>query len=69
MSLPESAEEEKEGQTWDFPSGPLIKNLPCNAGDAGSIPGLGSKTPHCCCLVAKLRLTLQPHAPRRLLCP
>ena len=24
-----------------FPGGPVVKNLPCNAGDAGLIPGLG----------------------------
>ena len=24
----------------------MIKNLPCNAGDVGSIPGLGSKIPY-----------------------
>ena len=24
-----------------FPGGPVVKNLSCNAGDAGSIPGLG----------------------------
>ena len=24
-----------------FPGGPVVKNLPCNAGDTGSIPGLG----------------------------
>ena len=24
---------------WDFPGGPGAKNLPCNAGDAGLIPG------------------------------
>ena len=63
MSIPESAEEVKEGQTRDFPSGPLVKNLPCDAGDAGSIPDQGSKTLHCCCLVAKSRLTFQPHGP------
>ena len=28
-----------------FLGGPMIKNLPCNAGDAGSIPGLGTKIP------------------------
>jgi len=27
-----------------FPSGSVIKNLPVNAGDAGSIPGLGGFT-------------------------
>ena len=28
-----------------FPGGPVVKNLPCNAGDAGSIPGQGTKIP------------------------
>ena len=30
----------------DFPGGPVVKNLPCNAGDASLIPGLGTKIPH-----------------------
>ena len=25
----------------DFPVGPVVKNLPANAGDMGSIPGVG----------------------------
>ena len=25
----------------DFPGGPVVKNLPANAGDTGSISGLG----------------------------
>ena len=25
----------------DFPGGPVVKNLPINTGDVGSIPGLG----------------------------
>ena len=25
---------------WDFPVGSAIKNLPANAGDPGSVPGL-----------------------------
>ena len=29
-----------------FPGGPVVKNLPCNAGDVGSIPGQGTKIPH-----------------------
>ena len=33
-------------QCWDFPGGPVVKNLPSNAGDAGSIPGWGTKIPH-----------------------
>ena len=30
----------------DFPAGPVVKNLPSNAGDVGSIPGRGTKIPH-----------------------
>ena len=30
----------------DFPGGPMVKNLPYNAGDMGSIPGQGTKIPH-----------------------
>ena len=30
----------------DFPGGPVVKNLPANAGGTGSIPGLGTKIPH-----------------------
>ena len=29
-----------------FPGGPEVKNLPCNAGDASSIPGQRTKIPH-----------------------
>ena len=32
--------------TGDFPGGPVVKNPPCNAGDAGLIPGQGTKIPH-----------------------
>ena len=30
----------------NFSAGPVVKNLPCNVGDAGSIPGQGMKIPH-----------------------
>ena len=30
----------------DFPGGPVVKNLPYNAGDVGLIPGQGTKIPH-----------------------
>ena len=30
----------------DFPGGRVVENLPCNAGDAGSIPGWRTKIPH-----------------------
>ena len=29
-----------------FPGGPVIKKLPANSEDTGSIPGLGTKAPH-----------------------
>ena len=29
----------------DFPGGPVVKNLPCNAGDAGLSSGQGTKIP------------------------
>ena len=31
--------------SWDFSGGPVVKNLPSNAGDMGSIPGRGTKSP------------------------
>ena len=32
--------------TRDFPDGPVVKNLPPNAGSAGLIPGQRTKIPH-----------------------
>ena len=29
----------------DLPGGPVVKNPPSNAGDAGSLPGRGTKIP------------------------
>ena len=31
----------KEESAWDFPSGPVVKHLPCNVRDTGSISGSG----------------------------
>ena len=30
----------------DIPGDPVVKSLPSNAGDTGSIPGQGTKIPH-----------------------
>ena len=30
-----------KGRNQDFPGGPVVRNPPANAGDMGSIPGLG----------------------------
>ena len=35
-----------ESKNGDFLGGPVVKNLPSNAGDVGSIPGGGTKIPH-----------------------
>ena len=40
-----------------IPGGPVVKNLPCNAGDGGSIPGRETKIPH-----AEEQLSLCPRA-------
>ena len=38
---------EVHGESFgDFPGGSVVKNLPCNAKDVGSIPGLGTKISH-----------------------
>ena len=36
----------KNDKYWDFPGGAVVKNLPCNAWDVGSIPGWVAKIPH-----------------------
>ena len=45
LSLPNDAQKLKvnlKNYRWrDFPGGPVVKNLSSNAGDMGSIPGLG----------------------------
>ena len=33
-------------ENGDFPDGPVVKNLPCDTGDMGSIPNQGTKIPH-----------------------
>ena len=34
-------DENKIKQNWGFPGGAVVENLPANAGDTGSSPGLG----------------------------
>ena len=36
----------KNGLGQDFAGGPVVKNLPANAGDTSLILGLGTKIPH-----------------------
>ena len=37
---------QKKKKIRDFLGGPVVKNPPSNAGNAGSIPGQGTKIPH-----------------------
>ena len=45
-----------------FPGGPVVKNPPSNAGDAGSIPGRGNKIPRDTGQVSLHALQLRPNA-------
>ena len=42
----------------------MVKNLPSNAGDAGSIPGLGTKIPHATGQLSPRAATTEPVHPR-----
>ena len=44
-----------------LPGGPVVKNPSCNAGDAGLIPGCGTKIPHA---VGQRCLRAATHAPQ-----
>ena len=50
----------KNMKTWDFPGGPVVKDLPSNAGDVGSIPGWGTKIPHATGQLSLCATTTEP---------
>ena len=50
---------EKTLQGQDFPGGPVVKKVPCHAGNAGSIPGQRTLIPH----VPQLMKSTHPIAP------
>ena len=49
--------------SWNFLGSPVVKNLPSNAGDIGSIPGPGATKPMCCNYWA--HVLQSPHATTR----
>ena len=51
--------------SWDFPGGPVLKNPPSNAGDAGSIPGRGIKIPHATGQLSPRASRREPECPKR----
>ena len=44
----------------DFPGGPVVKNLSCNAGDTGPILGRGTKIPHASGQLSPRTTTTEP---------
>ena len=45
---------------WDFPGGPVVKNLSCYAGDFSLIPGRGTKIPHAAGQLSPCDTTREP---------
>ena len=50
----------KDTDLRDFPGGPVVKNLPSNAGDMGLIPGQGTKIPHATGQLSPRATTTEP---------
>ena len=75
MPVPYNEEEAKAAVPGDFPGGPVVKNLPCSAGDIGSIPAWETRIPHAveqlslhtatrefsCCNGRSLMMQQKPH--------
>ena len=47
---------------WDFPGGPVVKNLPSNTEDTGSIPGWETMIPHAVGQLSPCTSTMEPGA-------
>ena len=45
---------------WDFPGGPVVKNLPCNAGEVSSILVWEMKPPHAVEQLSPCAITTEP---------
>ena len=54
---------EKTLQGQDFPGGPVVKKVPCHAGNAGSIPGQRTLIPHAEGLLSPCTTSNEVHAP------
>ena len=50
----------RETQRGDFPSGPVIKNPPSNAGDRDSTPGPGAEIPRATGATKPMHTTPEP---------
>ena len=59
----------KEINGWDFPNGPVVKNLPCNVRDTGWTPGQVTKLSQAAenvnrCAATKESVCLNKRSPR-----
>ena len=54
----------KKKQVRDLPGGPVVKDPPFNAGDAGSVPGQGTKITHAMGQLSPCTTTTEAQAPR-----
>ena len=52
----------RKDRVRDFSDGPVVKNLPCRAGDMGSVLGQGTKIPHASAAKPLCSQLLSPHA-------
>ena len=53
---------------WDFPGHPVVKTLPCNAGDAGSSPHQGPEIPYATGQLSPDTTATEAHAQLESLC-
>ena len=58
---------ESEQRQGDFPGGPVVKNLPSNAGDMGLLCGRGTKIPQAAEQLSLLTTATEPKSSRILL--
>jgi len=55
-----SENNKKQKQKWNFPGGPVVKNLLSNVGGAILTPGWGTKIPHAKRHLSPLAVTVEP---------
>ena len=58
----EKVECEQKLRKWGLPGGPVVKNLPCNAEDVGSIPGWRTKILHATVQLTPGTTTAEPRS-------
>ena len=52
----------------DFPDGPVVRNLPCNAGDLSSTPGQGTNIPRAAGQLDRQVVTTEPVLHKQRVC-